>query len=271
MQEKGMRHLQQTAAGGGRPQRVARKRAWTEFLFAARDYKVFRVSQAGSGAGLAKSKGHRITDGVTVTCNGLPAFPPRGKKGPFQRSACMHLQIRDITLDDLPAVTSIYSDSVRNGTASYEIVAPGLAEMTARYEALIAKGYPYLGAVDEGGILLGYAYASAFRTRPAYRWLVEDSIYIHPDARGQGVGKALLANLLQRCEMLGFRQMVAVIGGASEGSMGVHRSCGFEVAGRLVGTGFKHGLWLDTVFMQKALGDGKSTPPDLTAFPGSLD
>ena len=182
----------------------------------------------------------------------------------------MPLEIRDLTLSDLSAVTAIYADAVENGTASYELVPPDLQEMTGRYQALKAKGYPYLAALDESGTLLGYAYASAFRTRPAYRWLVEDSIYINPSTRGRGVGKALLTELLQRCESLGFRQMVAVIGGASEASMAVHRSCGFEMAGRLVGTGFKHGLWLDTVFMQKALGAANTAAPDLGAYPATL-
>lgn len=182
----------------------------------------------------------------------------------------MRLSIRDLIPDDLPAVTSIYADAVENGTASYEFVAPDLAEMTGRYEVLRSRGYPYLAAVDEKGGLAGYAYASSFRTRPAYNWLVEDSIYVHPSARGRGVGKALLMALLSRCETLGFRQMVAVIGGASEASMAVHRSCGFEMAGRLVGTGFKHAAWLDTVLMQKSLGAGNATPPDLERFPGTL-
>lgn len=180
----------------------------------------------------------------------------------------MSLAIRDLTDDDLSAVTGIYAEAVKTGTASYELVPPDLMEMSSRFRSLKDKGYPYLAAVDAGGQLLGYAYASAFRTRPAYRWLVEDSIYIDPSARGRGVGKALLAMLLDRCETLGFRQMVAVIGGASEASMALHRSCGFEMAGRLVGTGFKHGIWLDTVFMQKALGDGNSTMPDLSICPG---
>lgn len=182
----------------------------------------------------------------------------------------MELSIRDLIPEDLPAAVSIYADAVNNGTASYEIVAPDLAEMTGRYEALRSKGYPYLAAIDEKGALAGYAYASAFRTRPAYRWLVEDSIYIHPAARGRGVGKALLTELLFRCEALGFRQMVAVIGGASEASVAVHRSCGFEAAGRLVGTGFKHARWLDTIFMQKTLGEGTSSLPDLSRYPGTL-
>lgn len=182
----------------------------------------------------------------------------------------MIVEIRDLILDDLPQVNAIYADAVVNGTASYELVPPDLEEMSARFAALKAKGYPYLAAVDEQGSLAGYAYASAFRTRPAYRWLVEDSIYIAPSARSRGVGKALLKELLIRCEALGFRQMIAVIGGASEASMAVHRSCGFEPAGRLIGTGFKHDLWLDTVFMQKALGEGNSTIPDLSSYPGTM-
>ncbi len=182
----------------------------------------------------------------------------------------MSLDIRDLTHDDLPAVTTIYADAVANGTASYELLPPDLREMSSRFEAIVDRGYPYIAAVDESGWLMGYAYVSAFRTRPAYRWLVEDSIYIHPLARGRGVGKALLFELLKRSEHLGFRQMVGVIGGASEASIAVHRSCGFVLAGRLSGTGFKHGLWLDTVFMQKSLGEGNSTQPDLLAYPGTL-
>lgn len=175
----------------------------------------------------------------------------------------MSLDLRELRIEDLPAVTEIYADAVTNGTASYELVPPSLEEMRSRHGALKAGGYPYLAAVDPSGVLLGYAYASAFRNRPAYRWLVEDSIYVSSSARGRGVGKALLVALVHQCEALGFRQMVAVIGGASEASLAVHRSCGFEVAGRLNATGFKHGVWLDTVFMQKSLGEGSATTPDL--------
>lgn len=178
--------------------------------------------------------------------------------------------IRNATTTDLPAITEIYRDSVLNGTASYEITPPDLAEMTSRHSGIIEKGYPYIAAEAEDGTLLGYAYASAFRTRPAYRWLVEDSIYLAPQARGKGVGKALLKELLTRCEVLGFRQMVAVIGGASPASVAVHKSLGFEMTGTLKGTGFKHGKWLDTVLMQIALGEGGETDPDPVAYPGTL-
>lgn len=182
----------------------------------------------------------------------------------------MTFLLRDATSADLPAITEIYRDSVLNGTASYEITPPDQAEMTSRFEGIKAKGYPYIAAESEDGTLLGYAYASAFRTRPAYRWLVEDSIYLAPEARGLGIGRALLRELLTRCEALGFRQMVAVIGGASAASVALHRGLGFELTGTLKGTGFKHGQWLDTVLMQIALGEGTLTNPDPNAYPGSL-
>src|ERR1700759_5640107 len=114
----------------------------------------------------------------------------------------MSIRLRDATPADMPLITEIYRDSVLNGTASYEIVPPDEAEMASRFLGIAEKGYPYIVAEDENGVFLGYAYASAFRTRPAYRWMVEDSIYLAPDARGRGVGKLLLAELLRRCESL---------------------------------------------------------------------
>lgn len=182
----------------------------------------------------------------------------------------MTFSIRPAKIDDIPAITAIYAESVINGTASYELVAPGQDEMARRFEANTRQGYPFIVAEDSGGIILGYAYASAFRTRPAYRWLVEDSIYLAPSAQGKGIGRALLERLLRLCEELGFRQMVAVIGGASAASVRLHGSLGFELTGTLRGTGFKHGRWLDTVLMQKALGDGNRTDPDQACYPGTL-
>lgn len=185
--------------------------------------------------------------------------------------------IRDATQADLPAITGIYADSVQNGVASYELVTPGEAEMERRMIAVISAGYPYLiaevqaGATEvENSQVLGYAYASPFRTRPAYRWLVEDSIYLAPAARGRGVGGALLEMLIARCEALGFRQMVAVIGGAHPASIAVHRKAGFSSAGMIRGSGHKHGRWLDTVFMQRPLGEGTATDPDPACYPGTL-
>ncbi|OCW58967.1 GCN5 family acetyltransferase [Hoeflea olei] len=178
--------------------------------------------------------------------------------------------LRDATAADLPAITRIYADSVENGVASYELVTPDQAEMGRRMAAIRDNGFPYLAATDGDGTLLGYAYASAFRTRPAYRWLVEDSIYLASGARGRGVGLALLTELVARCEALGFRQMVAVIGGAHPASVAVHQKAGFSSAGLIRGSGFKQGRWLDTVFMQRALGEGTATDPDPRVYPGSL-
>ncbi|CAN7330399.1 GNAT family N-acetyltransferase [Rhizobium sp. LjRoot30] len=182
----------------------------------------------------------------------------------------MPFSIRNATIADLAAITTIYEEAVVNGVASYELDPPSLAEMTKRFEAITGNGYPYTVAQEDDGTILGYAYASAFRTRPAYRWLVEDCIYLAPEARGKGVGKALLEDLVRRCQTLGFRRMVAVIGGASPASIAVHRSCGFEDGGVLKGTGFKHGRWLDTVLMQRSLGEGTESTPELDLYPGTL-
>ncbi len=179
-------------------------------------------------------------------------------------------KIREALAADIPLITAIYSESVLNDTATYELQAPDTVEMGRRFETITLNGYPYLVAEDKMGEILGYAYASAFRSRPAYNWYVEDSIYIAPHARGKGVGKALLAELLERCTALGFRQMVAVIGGDSAASIALHSSAGFEHAGCLKASGFKFGKWLDTYFMQLALGEGGKTAPDTDAYPGSL-
>lgn len=182
----------------------------------------------------------------------------------------MPFQIRDAEPNDLPAITEIYRESVLHGTATYELDPPDHVEMTTRFETITGRGYPYVVALGDDGTILGYAYASAFRTRPAYNWLVEDSIYLAPAARGQGIGRALVDELVTRCTALGFRQMVAVIGGSSPASIGVHRAAGFQMCGTLNATGFKLGQWLDTVFMQIALGEGAETKPDVATYPGTL-
>jgi phosphinothricin acetyltransferase len=182
----------------------------------------------------------------------------------------MSVSLRSATRDDLSHITAIYRDSVLNGTASYEITPPSQEEMAARFLAIQEKAYPYLVAEDDAGTFLGYAYASSFRTRPAYRWMVEDSIYLAPEARGRGVGRLLLDALVESCQTLGFRQMIAVIGGAHPASVAVHRAAGFTEAGLLKGTGYKHGRWLDTMLMQKALGEGNGTDPDPSVYPGTL-
>ncbi|MDK1375903.1 MULTISPECIES: N-acetyltransferase family protein [unclassified Sinorhizobium] len=183
----------------------------------------------------------------------------------------MSVILRDAVAADLPALTEIYRESVLNGVATYEIMPPSEAEMALRFSTITGNGYPYIVAQeDHGRAIIGYAYASAFRTRTAYRFLVEDSIYLAPEARGKGVGRALLAELIRRCTALGFRQMVAVIGGAHPSSIALHRALGFEHQGFMKATGFKHGRWLDTAIMQLALGDGTATDPAEGVYPDTL-
>ncbi len=172
------------------------------------------------------------------------------------------LTLRPARETDLPQITAIYSHAVLNGTASYEYDAPGLTEMTARFNATTSGSFPYLVAQDDDRVL-GYAYASAFRTRPAYRFMVEDSIYIAPDAQGHGLGTLMLGELLARCEALGFRQMIAVIGDAAVNlaSARLHAAMGFAECGRIKGSGFKFGRWCDTMMMQRALNGGVESLP----------
>jgi phosphinothricin acetyltransferase len=163
---------------------------------------------------------------------------------------------------DLDAVTAIYAHHVRHGTGTFELEAPDTAEIARRRDDVLAKRLPWLVA-ESAGQVLGYAYANTFRPRLAYRFCLEDSIYIHPDALGRGIGRALLAELVARCTAHGARQMLAVIGdSANQGSIGVHRACGFEPCGRFEAAGWKFGRWLDVVLMQRALGPGASTPPE---------
>ena len=178
------------------------------------------------------------------------------------------IAIRPATDVDLDRITEIYADAVSNGTASYELQPPSRAEMASRFEALLKAGFPYLVASGDGPVL-GYAYAGPFRPRPAYRFTVENSVYVAPPAQGLGVGKLLMLALIDAASGLGFRQMVAVIGDGHAGSPSVrlHEALGFSHCGRLEGSGFKHGRWLDTVFMQLAMNGGKSVPPDPASMP----
>ncbi len=169
--------------------------------------------------------------------------------------------IRPSTPADLPQITAVYEWNVLNGTGTFELEAPDLAEMTHRRDDVLGKGLPWLVAERDGQVL-GYAYANHFRPRPAYRFCLEDSIYLADAARGQGLGKLLLAELLKLCEARGARQMLAVIGdSANAGSIGVHRSLGFEHTGLLKASGWKFGAWLDVVIMQRAMGTGDATAP----------
>jgi phosphinothricin acetyltransferase len=169
--------------------------------------------------------------------------------------------IRTATRDDLPAITAIYADAVLTGTATFELDPPDEAEMAERMRALVKDGYPYFVA-ERGGAVVGYAYAGAYRPRIGYRHTVEDSIYLSPDVQRQGIGGALLARLITSCEEAGFRQMVGVIGdSANVGSIRLHALAGFEMVGNLKSVGYKFGRWLDTVFMQRALGLGAREHP----------
>ncbi|POR45964.1 GNAT family N-acetyltransferase [Bosea psychrotolerans] len=175
------------------------------------------------------------------------------------------LSIRPGLAADIPAIAAIYAHAVLHGTASWEVEPPDEAEMLRRQEAILAGGYPYLVA-ERDGALLGYAYAGAYRPRPAYRATVENSIYIAPAAQGSGVGAALLAALIEACTARGFRQMIAVIGdgtGASVGSRRLHERAGFRLIGVAEKVGYKHGRWLDQMLMQKELGEADRAPPSL--------
>lgn len=161
--------------------------------------------------------------------------------------------IRDATPADMPAIQTIYAHHVLHGTGTFEEIPPDQAEMTQRFERGVAGGGAWLVASDETGVL-AYAYYALFRDRAAYRYTVENSIYVREDVRGQGVGKLLVAQLIATAQMTGFRQMIAVIGDSDNvGSIGMHASLGFQRAGVLRAAGYKFDRWLDVVFMQKTL------------------
>lgn len=163
---------------------------------------------------------------------------------------------------DIPEVTAIYAHAVLHGTASFELCPPDAKEMAQRQQNLLSAGYPYLVAVS-GGEVLGYAYAGPYRPRPAYAHTVEDSVYVRADAQRRGIGLALLRSLVQEAELRRFRQMIAVIGDSgNRGSIRVHESVGFVQIGTLQAVGWKHGRWLDAVFMQRALGRGATAEPE---------
>jgi len=172
------------------------------------------------------------------------------------------LTVRDSRDSDVPAITAIYTHWVLHGLASFELDPPDVAEVERRRAAVLEGGYPYLVAEAEDGAVLGYAYASAYRTRPAYRFAVEDSVYVAPGAGRRGVGRCLLPALLGRLEAGHWRQVVAVIGDSGNlPSIGLHRACGFRPAGVLPAVGWKHGRWVDSVLMTRSLGAGADAPP----------
>ena len=166
---------------------------------------------------------------------------------------------------DLPAITTIYEHHVLNGTGTFETEAPSLHDMTNRRADVLSKGLPYLVAVGDGRII-GFAYGNWFKPRPAYRYSVEDSIYLAPDQHRKGLGRALLAELVARCEAVGIRKMMAIVGdSANSGSVGVHLALGFQQVGKIDACGWKFGAWRDIVIMQKTLGLGDTLPPHVTA------
>lgn len=169
--------------------------------------------------------------------------------------------IRASHSSDMPSVTAIYRHAVVHGTASFELVPPNEVEMSGRRDGILAGGYPYIVA-EVGGLVAGYAYAAAYRPRPAYRSTVECSVYVHGDYQGIGIGRALLAALIEESTRRGFRQMIAVIGDSGHAaSIRLHEALGFDHAGVLRSVGWKHGRWLDSVLMQRALGDGDTRVP----------
>lgn len=173
--------------------------------------------------------------------------------------------VRDADAADMPAIAAIYAPYVLQGWATFEEMPPTAADLETRWHNVLALGLPYLVA-ERAGEILGYCYATSYRPRPAYRHTVEDSVYVAPQAHGQGVGRLLLERLVERCTLGGWRQMIAVIGdSANAGSIGLHRSLGFVPAGTLKSVGFKLGRWVDTVQMQLTLGEGDSQPPSRAA------
>ncbi len=171
------------------------------------------------------------------------------------------VSLRPATPADIPAITRIYAHAVETGTASFELEPPDQAEMTRRMAALLDGGFPYIAA-EIDGTLVGYAYAGPYRPRRAYRFSVEDSIYVDATAQRKGVGRALLSRLIEESERRGYRQMIAVIGDSAQTpSIEIHRALGFRMIGNIENVGYKFDRWLDTVLMQRALGSGATTKP----------
>jgi phosphinothricin acetyltransferase len=177
-------------------------------------------------------------------------------------AAAATLTIRSVAAADMDAIQRIYAHHVLHGLASFEEIPPDVGELTRRWRAIADAGLPYLCATGADGAIVGYAYAGPYRPRSAYRFTVEDSVYVAPGASGRGIGRALLQKLIDLCTDLGKRQMIAVIGDSSNAaSIALHRACGFDLTGTFTAIGFKHGRWVDSVLMQRALGPGNTTSP----------
>jgi phosphinothricin acetyltransferase len=175
--------------------------------------------------------------------------------------AAFTITVRDAAPADMAAVQAIYAHYVRHSLATFEVEPPSLEEMLARRDSVLRQNLPYLIAELDGRIV-GYCYATAYRARPAYRHTVENSVYVADGLAGRGIGRALLTTLIARCEAGPWRQMIAVIGNSGNGaSLALHKSLGFELVGTLRAVGFKHGRWVDTMFMQRPLGPGDGADP----------
>jgi len=173
----------------------------------------------------------------------------------------MSLTIRAGAQRDIAAVTEIYGHHVLHAAATFEVEPPDAAEMARRWRSVVEGGYPYLVAEQDGRIA-GYAYAGSYRSRPAYRYTVENSVYVRPGCERRGIGRALMQALLEQCERGDFRQVIAVIGdSANAASIGLHRQLGFRMVGTLQAAGFKFGRSVDVVLMQRPLGAGAGTLP----------
>ncbi len=211
---------------------------------------------------LARPSGAML--GIVMKLASDPNNPPRNDaicpKNEFIEVPFMPL-IRASREADLPAITAIYAHHVLHGTGSFETEPPSLCHMTARRADVLGKGLPHLVAEQDGEVV-GFAYGNWFKPRPAYRYSVEDSIYLTPDLHRKGLGRALLAELLARCESAGIRKVIAIIGdSANAGSVGVHLALGFEQVGKIDACGWKFSAWRDIVIMQKTLGLGDTQPP----------
>ncbi|MGH6932885.1 MAG: GNAT family N-acetyltransferase [Dongiaceae bacterium] len=170
--------------------------------------------------------------------------------------------VRDASIGDLPIIHSIYAHHVCHGLASFEEAPPDVGELTRRRDEIVARGLPYV-VVERAGDVCAFAYATPYRARSAYRYTVEDSVYVAPDATGQGLGRAAVAEVIRRCDQLELRQMIAVIGDSNNlASIRLHERLGFRHAGTLASVGFKFGRWVDSVIMQRPLGSGDSSAPN---------
>ena len=177
------------------------------------------------------------------------------------------MRLRSAEPEDMPAIQAIYAHHVLYGLGTFEEVPPTVGEMASRCASVLDRGLPWL--VAEEGSVLGYAYAGPFRTRAAYRFTAEDSVYVAEDARGKGIGRSLLNAIVAECEVLGLRQLVGVIGDSGNtASIALHRACGFGLTAIVPDVGWKFGRWVDIVWMQKPLGLGAAAPPDAPGIGG---